>query len=430
MHGWYAADLRNLQQLAQMECMRKNSQSIISVTREILLNRNIRVIAVTGLVSGIYIGMINTILQPFTISLGLTLAGLGILQALGGRVSGLAASLVQPFAGHYADVFGRKAVVVLGSVVTVASMVFFLLAAVTKSWFALTVAYLLFGLSMLSSPASQAVVAEAVNLDLTKMNVAFSALFLISSITTTATSFAGGVLADAIGYYVVFVVAVVLESVDLLLYLRELRDVDSGPSSDESGISARRFSLRSAVSLPTGLLGFFAAFAMDSFAFGMTSSIIYGMIYDRFRYSNTEIGLMVGTVSLATILVQYPATKLLLRAGAKKSLALSEAFGVILMLGWYFANSLPFFVVLSVVFGASVATWVPAQSTITITVSPPSERGSLGGKLAAFRGLVAFPAPIIGGILYEAFGYSAPIIASFCLTLATFVMIVKFIPNR
>jgi MFS family permease len=309
-------------------------------------------------------------------------------------------------------------------------MVFFLLAAVTKGWFALTVAYLLFGFSMLGSPASQAVVAEAVDLDLTKMNVAFSALFLLSSITTTATSFAGGVLADAIGYYVVFAIALVLESVDLLLYLRELREVNYGPTPSESGISGRKFSLRNAVSLPSGLLGFFTAFAMDSFAFGITSSIIYGMIYDRFKYSNTEIGLVVGTVSLATILAQYPATKLLLRAGAKKSLALSEAFGVVLMLGWYFANSLSFFVALSVVFGASVATWVPAQSSITIMVSPPSERGSLGGKLAAFRGLVAFPGPIIGGILYEVFGYSAPIIASFCLTLATLVMIVKFIPEH
>lgn len=410
--------------------MPKNPQSIIGVSKEILLNRNIRVIAVTGLVSGIYIGMINTILQPFTISLGLTLAGLGILQALGGRVSGLASSLVQPFAGHYADVFGRKAVVVLGSIVTVASMVFFLLAAVTKSWLALTAAYLLFGLSMLGSPASQAVVAEAVNLDLAKMNVAFSALFLISSITTTATSFAGGVLADAIGYYVIFAIALVLESVDLLLYLRELQDVNYELSSSESGVSSRKFSLRKAISLPSGLFGFFAAFAMDSFAFGITSSIIYGMIYDRFKYSNTEIGLIVGTVSLATILAQYPATKLLLRAGAKKSLALSEAFGVILMLGWYFATSLPFFVMLSVVFGASVATWVPAQSSITISVSPPSERGGLGGKLAAFRGLVAFPGPIIGGLLYEAFGYSAPVIASFCLTLATLVMIIKFIPEH
>jgi MFS family permease len=406
--------------------MHNSTRSIFSVSREVLLDRNVRVIAITGLISGIYVGMINTVLQPFTVSLGLSLAGLGLLQALGGRFSGLAASLIQPFAGHYADVYGRKTVIVFGSVVTVASMFFFLLAAVTRNWLVLTAAYLLFGLSMLGSPASQAVVAESVGLDPARMGVAFSALFLLSTISSTITSFAGGVLADAIGYYTIFAVAVLLESVDLFLYLRELREPTSAGGSRDAD---RRFSLRSAISLPRGLIGFFAAFAMDSFAFGITASIIYGMIFDRFRYSNTEIGLIVGTVSLATILAQYPATRLLLRVGPMISLAISEFLGAILMLGWYFADSLLFFVVLSVVFGVSVATWVPAQSSITITVSPPGQRGSLGGKLAAFRGLVAFPGPIIGGVLYGTFGYPAPPLASFCIVIVTLVMIVKFIPR-
>lgn len=410
--------------------MNNNPPTIFSVSREILLDRNVRVIAVTGLISGVYLGMINTILQPFTVSLGLSLAGLGVLQALGGRFSGLTASLIQPFAGHYADIYGRKLVVIVGSIVTLASMGLFLLAALTRNWLILLAAYLLFGLSMLGSPASQAIIAESVDLDPTRMGIAFSAVFLLSSVTSTVTSLAGGVLADVLGYYLIFVIALLFESVDLFLYVRELRETRHSTDAVETATRGRGFSLRNAASMPKGLLGFFAAFAMDSFAFGITASIIYGMIFDRFRYTNTEIGLVVGVVSLATILAQYPATRLLLLVGPKKSLALSELFGAVLMLGWYFANSLSFFILLSVVFGVSIATWVPAQQSITMMVSPPGERGSLGGKLAAFRGLVAFPAPIVGGVLYETYGYQAPSLVSFALVVLTFVMIVRFVPEQ
>jgi DHA1 family multidrug resistance protein-like MFS transporter len=349
---------------------------------------------------------------------------------LGGRFSGLTASLIQPFAGHYADIFGRKLVVIVGSIVTLASMGLFLLAALTRNWVILVAAYLLFGLSMLGSPASQAVIAESVDLDPTRMGIAFSAVFLLSSVTSTVTSLAGGVLADVLGYYLIFVIALLFESLDLFLYFSELRETRPSTDAAHAVTHGRKFSLRSAASLPKGLLGFFAAFAMDSFAFGITASIIVGMVYDRFRYSNTDIGLIVGVVSLATILAQYPATRLLLLVGPKKSLALSEFLGAVLMLGWYFANSIPFFILLSVIFGVSVATWVPAQQSITMTVSPPGERGSLGGKLAAFRGLVAFPAPIVGGVLYEVYGYQAPSLVSFVLVVLTLLMIIKFLPEQ
>lgn len=65
-----------------------------------------------------------------------------------------------------------------------------------------------------------------------------------------------------------------------------------------------------------------------------------------------------------------------------------------------------------------------------MTFSPPGERDSLSGKLAAFPGLVAFPAPIVGGVLYEVYGYQAPSLVSFALVVLTLVMIIKFLPEQ
>ena len=370
--------------------------------------------------------MLNTLLQPFTVGLGLGIAALGILQAMGNRFSGLISSLIQPLAGHYADIYGRKVVILAGSVMTIVSMSFFLLAALSHNPVAILVAYLLYGLSALSSPASQAMVAESVNLEPSRMQVAFSTVFLLGTVSGAIMSFAAGPLVDTVGYFTIFGIAAALESVDLFLYIRELRETRTGPAPGAG--AAETYSFRKALALPKGFSGLFATFAMDSFAFGITTTIIYGMLVTQFRYSLDVISLLVGTVSIATILAQYPAIKLLLRVGPVKSLAISELFGCLMMGGWALSSSVPVFLVFSVVFGISIATWVPAQQSLLMARSPAGERGSLGGKLAVYRGLVAFPAPIVGGFLYQTLGYQAPIFASLAAAAVTVVMIVKLLP--
>ncbi len=410
--------------------MSERSRGILGISRELLLDRNVRVIAVTGIISGIYIGMLNAILQQFTVTTGIGLIGLGILSAIGGRFSGLFPSLVQPFAGQYADVVGRKRVIVLGSVTTIASMGLFFFSALTKNWLLVSVAFVLYGVAVLGSPASQAVVAESSNMDPERMNVAYSVVFLLSTIPSAAMALFGGALADLEGYSIIFVIAFALELIDLSLYVRELGETGTKLGSERPSDSEPKFSLRKAVALPEGFLGFFACFAMDSFSFSISSSIIYAIVVEHFGFTNTDVGLIVGVWYLSIILAQYPATWLLLRIGMKKSLALSEFFGVVLMIGWYFSNTVPLFVVFSVVFGLSVATWVPAQSTIQMKHSPPGERGSLGGKLAAFRGLVAFPGPIIGGTIYQTLGYHSVMLASLVGTIVTTLMIIRLLPGE
>ncbi len=404
---------------------------IISIlSRGLLLQGNVRVLATTSFITGTYVGMLNTTLQPFVLSLGLGLPVLGLLQALGSRPWGLSSSLIQPFAGHYADIFGRKFIIALGSGVSILSMIFFLLAAMMHSWPILLFAFLLFGLALLSSPASQAVIAESVNLEPSKMQVAFSTVFFFTSVPGAVTAIVAGVLADALGYYLVFAVAVILESANLVILLAKLRETQSVSRPAAASTRRNTFSFSDAVKLPRGFLGFFATFATDAFSFGITGSIFYGMLVKQYEYSNTDIGLIVGTLSFAIILAQYPAARFLLRVGPKRSLAFSEFLSVLVLLGWNLASSVPVFLLLSVLFGVSIATWVPASQSLIMSHAPPEERGSLGGKLAAFRGIAAFPAPIIGGLLFDKFGYHAPVMASFVGIVLALLMIIKLLPDK
>jgi MFS family permease len=399
------------------------------MSRALLADRNIRVLAVTGLISGVYVGMLNGVLQLFPASLGFGVATLGIMQAVGNRFSGIAASIAQPIAGHLSDIHGRKVMIVLGSVTTILSMVLFIVAAITANWVCLFVAFFMFGVSVLGSPPSQAMVAESVGLDTSKMNVAYSVIFLLSSIPGVVTPYLAGVMAGSYGYVVIFLVAALLESVDLVLYARELYETRSAARQGQV-IGPREFSLRQSFSIRRGSWGYFSALAMDAFTFGITTTIIYAMIQGRFGYSDAQIGVIVSVLSLSIILTQYPATKLLLLLGGRKTIAFSEALGTILMAGWAVAGSFPAFLLLSVVFGASVSTWVPGVQSLVMTNSPEHERGGIGGKVAAVRGLVAFPAPILGGFLYQSLGYEAPIIASAAGTAITVVLLLKYVPER
>jgi len=399
------------------------------MSRALLADRNIRVLAVTGLISGVYIGMLNGVLQLFPASLGFGVATLGILQSVGNRFSGVSASISQPIAGHLSDIYGRKVIIVVGSVATILSMALFIVAAFSANWASLFAAFFMFGVSVLGSPSSQAMVAESVGLDTSKMNVAYSVVFLLSSIPGVVTPYLAGVAAGSYGYVVIFLTAALLELVDLFLYLKELYETHLGSRLGETAMP-NRFSLRQSFRIPRGSWGYFSALAMDAFTFGITTTIIYAMIQAKFGYSDAQIGIMVSVLSLATILSQYPATKLLLLLGGRRTIAFSEALGTLLMAGWAVAGSFPAFLILSVVFGASVATWVPGVQSLVMTNSPEHERGGIGGKVAAVRGLVAFPAPILGGFLYQSLGYEAPILASALGTAITVVLLLRYVPER
>lgn len=402
---------------------------ISSLAGGLLLHGNIRVIALTSLLTGLYVGMLNTVLQPFAVKgLVVGLFTLGILQSVGGRPSGLASSLVQPFAGYLADTIGRKQLIVAGSAVAICSMLSFLEAALSHSLAALALGYVLFGLSLMSSPATQATVAESVAMDPVKMGTAFSVVFFFTQVPGAFAAIAGGFIADSLGYYVIFAAAALLESANLVVLVKLLKETGKGRTLRDPK-QKRRFSLRRAVHLPPGLLRIFTPFAMDAFSYGLAGSIIYGVWVKRFGFTNSDVGLIVGTLALSTVVSQYPAARFLRRVGPRKSLVFSEFLTVVVMLGWLVSASLPVFILLAMVFGASVATWVPALNSMIMSSAPPEERGSVGGKLAAFRGLIAAPAPIIGGYLFSAYGYYLPVALGFFGEVLTTIALLKLLPK-
>jgi MFS family permease len=100
------------------------------------------------------------------------------------------------------------------------------------------------------------------------------------------------------------------------------------------------------------------------------------------------------------------------RRNVKTTMIVSEALGIPLMLIWMTQNRYEVFVLSEILFALTAATWIPVLSTYLARHVGASERSEAFGRLNMFRGLVAFPAPTIGGLLYAWGGLWLPLLAN------------------
>ena len=163
---------------------------------------------------------------------------------------------------------------------------------------------------------------------------------------------------------------------------------------------------------PRELRGFYWAMAVDIFVWGLGGTLLFGMLSETYGFTTFQLGVMSGVLSLAWALSQLPIGRLIDRYGCKLFLALSEAIGIIVVVGWLFSTRFVVFAALHGLFGLVAATWAPALRALLANSVPAKQLGEDMGRLSAFRGLIGFPAPYIGGLLYDRFGFQAPILAN------------------
>ena len=122
--------------------------------------------------------------------------------------------------------------------------------------------------------------------------------------------------------------------------------------------------------------------------------------------------MMTSAMSVSMVVSQLPIGRLIDRYGCKPSMVFSEAIGLPLMLMWAFSSRFEVLVASYALFGLVGSTWGPAVMTYLAARTPASERAEAIGRLSAFRGLLAFPAPFIGSLLFERGGLQLPVMVT------------------
>jgi MFS family permease len=328
---------------------------------------------------------------------------LGLLESLGG-FRGIVTTLVQPIGGMLSDRFGRKLVIASSSAFVMTAMAIYALADVRKNWHLLVPGVAILGISAISRPARQSMTAESVGM--MGRGTAYSKIVFSFAVPGIFAPLIAGFLAERIGFLKVFLLGLALEALALALVVRFLKE--TLPIYPKKTLEASKPRKRWSLVSPK-LKGFYVAVTVDAFAWGVGYQILLGLLSKAYGFTPSQLGLMSCLSSLSWTLYQIPIGKLIDRYGCVKFLMLSEVVGIIVMAGYLVFKGFEAIVALQILFGLVPAMWAPAMLTWVANSVSEGERGEEMGKLSAFRGIFAFPAPYLGGLLYEAFGFRGPI---------------------
>jgi MFS family permease len=382
-------------------------------------NRNIRVLAASTFLRGMRGNMVRVVWQPFVLSLGASMPILGFLESLGG-IGGIVPTLVQPLSGRLSDYWGRKVFILSSNVFALVALSIYVLARFTGNWHLLIPGVAVLGLASVSRPSEDSMTAESAGVAGRAM--AYSLVMLSFALSGVFAPLLGGFVADRWGYIVVFLMGLALDVVILSLVAGLLKETLASPSRRPLAFDQLKGVFRGILVPPVKLKGFYIAMAVDAIAWGTGFGILYGLLSEVYHFTASQLGIMSCLSSIGWAVFQMPVGKLIGRYGCVTSILLSETGGVILTLGWLHATTFQTFALLQILFGFTIATWLPATMTWMANSVPKEKMAEEIGRLNAFRGLVAFPAPYIGGLLYEAFGFRGPITVNLIGTITALIL--------
>jgi MFS family permease len=385
-------------------------------------HNNLRVLALNAFLRGAHNSIYGVIFQPFALSLGASMTTVGLLNSIGG-MNGIFTTLAQSVGGWLADRIGRKPFVVAASALGVLAYILLALAGALNVWTLLLGGIILFGLSALSRPALSALTAESAQAG--QHGHAFSLTMVAWLVPGVLAPPIGGWLTDQLGYGGIFPILLAFEAASLLVVLRYLRETRESREPIRWGDFARAFA-RSVVP-PRGLRGFFIACAGDSFVWGLGWGLINGMLVKAYGFTVEQLGIMASAMSLSWAIMQMPIGWYVDRHRLKGMMLFSESLGIPLMLIGITQRNFEIFVAAQLLFALTAATWVPVVNTFLARAVPAAERSEAYGRLNMFRGLIAFPASALGGLLFDWGGIRAPLVANLIGCCVVMLMLIFFV---
>ena len=89
----------------------------------------------------------------------------------------------------------------------------------------------------------------------------------------------------------------------------------------------------------------------------------------------------------------------------------------------------PVMIALQVPMAVLAAIWVPGVNTYLARAVKASERTESFGRLNMFRGIIAFPASWLGGLLYAQWGFRAPLAGTLIGIFVVLAILIFFVPE-
>ena len=158
-------------------------------------------------------------------------------------------------------------------------------------------------------------------------------------------------------------------------------------------------------------------FTLDVFVWGIALSIFNAGLSSYYHFSDPEIASIVIWFHIANMASQIPAGRIADKIGRKKSLIISQYFGMVffsmnILVSVLWSNGItllvfPGLIIGQVFFGIAVTTFIPSE-LMTLTNLDNNRKAESFGIVAFIRGIGMMPTGAIGGFLAESVHHIAP----------------------
>jgi len=383
--------------------------------------RRVATLASISALRGAVFSLWGVVWQPFVLSLGVPMSSLGALES----VLDLTRISVQPLVGKASDAHGRRRFIIARDILTLVSAVLYVFA---DSWRLVFLGIVLTGLSSAVYPIWNTLIAES--REGTELGYVYSVIGTFHMGVGLIATLAAGFIATTYGFKTVFSIATVFALLSLVLVVLRLPETMVRKGDPTVGVRQLAGSALEFLRPPRHLWGYYAAMSVDLFAFSLGYRLLNGMLTKGYGYTPAMLGVMSAVMTGTMALTQIPLGRIVDRIGYARFLFISQLLSCVVLGLTIYSKEYPVIIAAQRVMGVSASFWGPAeQAWIALNVDQESRAQAIG-SYSTFRGLVAFPAPLIGGILFDRYGFDAPVGVNLALAFIDAILIIALIKDR
>lgn len=391
------------------------SASKKSINLEKTKYKNLLAISFTKLIHGFGSNIFSVIYQPYLLELTNSLVLTGIIISIGSIMQ----FLPLPFIGKLSDRYNRKLLITSSMPVFVMGVFLFMIATPTTIYYAILGILLYFLGFSINNLNSQFIVSESSNKSKGLVyGFMYFSFFLGSIGGSTLVVLSPNI--DTKMYFLIFIGVLAVEGIIYGIILSNKTQIKKSISINNK--NRKEMNLWTNIFKTKTLRSILIFFTLDIFVYGTTLSIYYAGLYDYYHLTTENIAILSISLNITNMFFQIPAGRITDKLGNKKTLILSQFFG----LGFFMMNIISVFLWVNaissmliitlllgqVLFAFSIVMFIPAEQII-LTDLGKDRKAEYYGIINFVRGIGYIPTGYIGGLMVENIGYLTPFVFSF-----------------
>jgi MFS family permease len=350
--------------------------------------------------------------QPYIMSLGGSMATIGGMQSLWTLVT----NSLQFITGELCDSWGRKTVINGYYLASIAGLI---ISVYAQNWKWLIPVIVLYSIAdSLGEPGFYPIYAESV--DVKKIGLSISLLSLTWFLPGLYGKLFAGYIGDNVGLVNVLRLVLLGDVVATLVFFFSVKEtLEERRSMDWVTVKKN---ILGVIKPRSDLRDIYLLSILDKFSWNINGGIFVAMLYGSLGLSLLQIGIL-STVTMATTSIALlPVGNLVDRHGSPLFLRASVLLAIVSFTGYALFRSFPVLLILQVLRGLSIGLWDPSYNSFLAKAVPVQERGSLYGSINGLRGIIVFPASLVGAYLFEGFGLQGTFTASIVVSSLALIM--------